>query len=342
MASMRLWQHKNGYWYITFNRGRHKSLKTTDEKKANDVFSELEKEDLKSRIIKLEKKELKSLSDFKKEYLLTRKSKKKNTYRADILALTKFEEFYGNKSMAGITDLKLAQFRTTLKLEGKIVKDKKKKTVSRTQLKDSSCNTIIRHLKIALKEGIKWGYINKQNLDISELKLFKVDKRKPVYMTKDDMRKLMSVAEQDPIMKVPIAIQLYTGMSRAEVISPINIEDEHITYKRVKTQKIIRVNIADGLKPYIAHLPKGIQRVFPWKNERTYSRYFERIVKKAELEGISPHKVRHSFATLLLQEGEDLKTISELLGHSSISITADFYTHITDEHKKKAVNKVKF
>lgn len=343
MGSMRLWQHKNGTYYITFKRGDHESLKTRDKNQAENIFKELNKEYLKGRLIRLEKGELKLFSDFKKEFLDAREDKSKSTLRAERLALSKFEEFYGNKPVGGINPKQLEQFRVFLRMHGKELKNKEGKVIGKTKLLETSCNTHIRHFKIALKKAIKWGYIKKGSLDLrDDLKQYHVDKSQPVFMTKDDVKKLLSISDEDPIMRIPIAVQVYTGMSRAEVIAPMHIEDEHITYKRVKTGKLIRVNIADGLKPYLSHLKKGILKVFPWKNERTYSRYFEKIVKKAELVGISPHKVRHTFASLLLDEGADLKTISELMGHSSITITAEFYAHLSDEHKKKAVNKLKF
>ena len=65
-----------------------------------------------------------------------------------------------------------------------------------------------------------------------------------------------------------------------------------------------------------------------------------RVLKRAGLEQVRFHDLRHTFATLALQNGVDVKTLSGLLGHYSAGFTLDTYGHITGAMKKDAADKV--
>lgn len=67
---------------------------------------------------------------------------------------------------------------------------------------------------------------------------------------------------------------------------------------------------------------------------------FKRLLKKAGLPNVRFHDLRHGAATVLLAAGVPLKVVSELLGHSSVAITADIYAHVLPEQQQEVVKKM--
>lgn len=83
---------------------------------------------------------------------------------------------------------------------------------------------------------------------------------------------------------------------------------------------------------FLTEKGKRVDRVLIWKIIKIYAK------KCAISKNISPHTLRHSFATHLLENGADLRVIQEMLGHASIA-TTDRYTHISNQHLKAAFEK---
>lgn len=73
---------------------------------------------------------------------------------------------------------------------------------------------------------------------------------------------------------------------------------------------------------------------------RSFQRHFKKILKITQLENVNYHALRHTFATRCIEEGFDMKTLSEILGHSSISITMNRYVHTSMEQKRKNMLKL--
>ncbi|MBE6081510.1 MAG: site-specific integrase [Tissierellaceae bacterium] len=74
----------------------------------------------------------------------------------------------------------------------------------------------------------------------------------------------------------------------------------------------------------------------------SFSKNLKRLLKDNDLPILSPHKLRHTFATRGLESGMDMKELQVLLGHSTMKLTADLYTHVLDKQKRRAMEKTSY
>jgi integrase len=129
--------------------------------------------------------------------------------------------------------------------------------------------------------------------------------------------------------------------------------------RNTKTDKRRRVDVSDTLLAELlelrrrrkeAYLRKGKNEIPEWvfcnrtgkapDMHNIKSRTFFRCLEKAGLRRIRFHDLRHTFASLLIQDGQSLKYVSEQLGHSSIKLTADVYGHLVPGANRQAVNRL--
>jgi integrase/recombinase XerD len=96
---------------------------------------------------------------------------------------------------------------------------------------------------------------------------------------------------------------------------------QHIGWRARRERERVR-----GPELFLNSTGRALTRQFIWSTLKRYAR-------QANLPDISPHTLRHSFATHLLQRGADSRSVQALLGHSDIS-TTQIYTHITDRHMR--------
>lgn len=208
---------------------------------------------------------------------------------------------------------------------------------------------------IALRSFLK--YLMKRNitsLSPERIELAKVPERSLDLITADELRRLLKAPEGETLValrdKAMLELFFSTGLRVSELASlsrDIDLSRDEFSV-RGKGEKVRVVFLSSEAKKSIeVYLKKrgdmedalfvNVARN-KGKNEekRLTARSIERIVKRYAIKAgiskkVTPHVIRHSFATDLLQNGADLRSVQMLLGHANIA-TTQIYTHVTDKH----------
>lgn len=117
------------------------------------------------------------------------------------------------------------------------------------------------------------------------------------------------------------------------------------TPKTEQSKRVIDMpkNIMEMAKDYIEHFPVKNKacRLFLYEKVN-YKSLLENTVKKIGLKKIRIHDLRHSHASLLLNEGVNIIAVSKRLGHSNIAMTLKTYTHLLEQNKKELIEKLNY
>ena len=258
------------------------------------------------------------------EYLLINKAVSKNTYDAYKRDLTQFEEFL-NKPLIEADTSDIISFLSQIE---------NKRSLNR---KLSAINSFFdfAYKRDLVKEKYK-------------IKQAKIPKNLPKYLTKEEILNSISHINYEnswyELRDKALILFLYaTGLrvSEAMNVKLSDIEDGWVKVTMAKGEKQRVVPIADvamqAIKEYLAKRPCSSEYLFVNKNCNKLSRISAFNITKKYL-NVSPHVLRHSFATSLVLGGADLRIVQELLGHASLN-TTQIYTHIQKENLKDTVLK---
>ena len=226
--------------------------------------------------------------------------------------------------------------------------------------KNDSKSTVARKLS-SLRNF--YEYLGKKGIvDVNYFKLVKNPRKDmilPKYVVSSDIEKMMQVPDVRGVYgKRNLAIMrlLYaTGVRVSELVN-IKIKDIDLSDRTIKIlgkgskerMVVFGHNAKNALDDYIFNgrgelNKKDSEYVFLNKDGgRLSTRYVrkildETIIKASILHHVSPHMLRHTFATEMLNNGADLVSVKDLLGHESLNTTS-IYTHVTDEMIRKVYN----
>lgn len=215
--------------------------------------------------------------------------------------------------------------------------------------------TIARHIS-SLRSFFK--YLLKENI-IKENPMIlisnpKLDKKLPKYLYYEQIEQILSIPDRSTplgMRDLTILELLYsTGVRVSELVN-IKIEDIDFNERTIKIlgkgnkERIVLYSkvLSNYLKDYLEkrntfnpnHSYLFINKFGNKLTDRGVRLIIDNILKKGMVDfHISPHMIRHTFATHLLDNGADLKCVQELLGHKNLS-TTQIYTHISDEHLRQ-------
>jgi site-specific recombinase XerD len=296
------------------------------------------------------------------EYIEIEKGRSLNTvtnYAQYLKRFTDFAESKGALSAGDITEPLMREYRMYLNRlpihtkPGRDTETLKKRTQN--------------YYLIALRSFFK--YLRKHKIasyNPEAIELAKVGERMPDFMTRDDLSRLLATTENAVSLselrdKAILELLFSTGLRVSELCSlPRTIDMSRDEYSiRGKGEKVRVVFFSNEAKAAVQaynaartdtddalfiNLGKNaVSRQTQQKSLRLTPRSVQRIVDShARCAGITkavtPHKLRHSFATDLLQNGADLRAVQMLLGHANIS-TTQIYTHFTDKELREVHKK---
>lgn len=276
-------------------------------------------------------------------------------------------QYFGNKKIKDITTAVISHFFATHKTK---IKDEMK------LLSSSNAKRIYCILQSLFKFAVTQGYIKETPCkNVILPKKNPLEEQKQMHLTAEELPKFLNLFQDYSPFNTIILVLLYTGMRSGECLGlqweDIDFEQRKIHIRHTltdvggkhflttpKTATSIRdLYMNDSLVALLKkhnleqrklQMALGSDFTHPemvftsatgnYKDRSCLNTSLKRFLKGTEFEYLTLHKLRHTNATLLLNNGIDLKIVSEHLGHADIQITAGTYTAVLDSSRKKTAD----
>ncbi|KKR70121.1 MAG: Integrase/recombinase [Candidatus Nomurabacteria bacterium GW2011_GWB1_40_7] len=285
------------------------------------------------------------------EYVEIEKGRSLNTVRNYDHYLSRFLDFTKNDNPANINDAMVREFRLWLNRQPLKNLGKPHETLSR-KTQNYYLIAIRAFLKYLAREEIK-------TLSAEKIELAKVQERSLDLITNEELKRLLDAPSGNDLKdlrdRAILELLFSTGLRVSELCSltrDINLDSDELSV-RGKGGKVRVVFISDEAKKFLRQylskrkdmddalfikIGKNLPKTMGGKGQNlgVTKRTIERVVKQLAIKAgiskkVTPHVMRHMFATDLLGNGADLRSVQAILGHANIG-TTQIYTHVTDKH----------
>ncbi|MAQ77015.1 hypothetical protein CL684_00585 [Candidatus Campbellbacteria bacterium] len=288
------------------------------------------------------------------EYLEIEKGRSLKTVRNYKQYISKYIEFSGIKKIDVIDAESIRQFRLHLNRQpGAKTKGQQSGTMKkRTQ------NYYLIALRMFLKYLMKQGHkvYSPENIELAKTEARHID-----HLDVTELQRMLDVAQKHQRNYAIMHMLFSTGLRVSELTSlnrDIDLSKDEMTI-RGKGDKLRIVFLSpkarESVREYLNNRTDMDEALFIQEGPRVVKleeqnvslrltpRSVERLVKRIAIEAgiakkVTPHTIRHSFATDLLRNGADIRSVQMMLGHSNIA-TTQIYTHITDKQLREVHKK---
>ena len=333
---MFLARRSSGIYYLwyddEFGRRRKVSTKTKLKSEATEFLRTFKRKS----VVKVKQKRL---ADFTKEFLAyTQTTYSPATHDIYRRVLALLEKQVGNIPIGAITTRHIDQYKAT-----------RLKTI-----KPVSVNIELRSLRAACATAKRWKLITEN--PCSEVRQIPVPDEPPVFFSVADLEKLLVVIEEGWLKEL-VVFAVLTGLRRGEICN-LRWQNVDLTRRVVHVRSTATFRTKHGKQRVVALnntalalLQSRMNRspseyVFTLDGHRIrdqhIGRLFKRAVRHAKLSDtrLHFHSTRHTFASLLVQNGASLYEVQKLLGHSNPRVT-QVYAHLLPMQMHDTVNRIK-
>ena len=326
---MGLYKRKGSpFYWMTFRINGRKiaeSTKTQNRKLAERIYSKKVTEIAEGKYFANEARK-RTFEGLRDRYMTEHSKiyKSDSSYQRDISTFKNLSNFFAGKTLFEITPASITEYKTQRQKKGV-----KTATISK------ELETLRNALSIACRA---WEWLTEN--PFQKVKIEKANNKVERFLTADEEKRLLD--NSTARLREVISFALNTGARRGEIISlkwsDVDLFKRTVTFLKTKNKEIrtvpLNLTVLDLLKRkskvksisgYVFPSQAGTKRI-----GKNLYREFQLARKRAELQDVRIHDLRHTFATRLAQAGVDLYTISKLLGHKTLVMTTRYSHHNTE------------
>lgn len=340
---MSIYKKRNKYWVdIRHNRERYRRPSPDNSYSGAKAYEAMLRQKLARGEDVIEEKEIKkeipSFEEFVDKWYKTYvviNNKASEQKQKDLMIKVHLKPFFKQTPLDKITTIMIEEFKSKKQKYG---------------LANKSINNLLGILGKCLRTAQDWEIIEK----LPKIKPLKNSMKEIKYLNENDYNKLLEVAKDKGIIYEMILFSLRAGVRVGELIAldwkDIDFEKRMVVIQRnyvdgilgtPKNHKFRAIYLAQDIYDILLSRRKKEGIVFPDKDGNYYSRFSCRrrlntLCKKAQIEQVNWHALRHSFASQLVTNGISLKAIQELLGHSDLKMVQR-YAHLESSTLRDAI-----